>query len=77
MCAPVAKQSHRDANLKAEEGNKQRVLFIRVPPNLAEKIDAVIARYREQRPGFALSQSDVLRDLLYKAVASEEVEIRE
>ena len=41
---------------------------LRLPRELVTGIDELLAREKEQRPGMSISRSDVIRDVLYRAV---------
>ena len=49
-------------------GGLGKVLFIRATPDLLAALDALAEQTRLDRPGLAISRSDVAREILYKGV---------
>ena len=47
-----------------------RVLYIRVRPDLVKKLDAVVRREKKSHLGIAVSRSDVAREILYDGIAT-------
>jgi hypothetical protein len=63
-----------------EEGRRTRQIFVRMPEDLVTALDRYMESMRAKQPGTNLSRSDVIRFLLYKALAlmeeAEEAETR-
>ncbi len=51
---------------KSSEG-LDKVLYVRVSPDLLEALDEMVSEERARHPGRAVSRADVARELLYRA----------
>jgi len=43
-------------------------LYVRMTPDMVEALDEYVARVRASRPGVTFSRSDVVREILLKAI---------
>ncbi len=61
----MSKRRSGGAPRKAPDG-LSKVLYVRVPPDLLDALDAVVERERARHPGRGLSRADIARELLYE-----------
>jgi hypothetical protein len=52
---------------KKDDGKEVQLAF-RVPAELLEAIDAEVEKLRGKQPGMKINRSDVVRQILYKAL---------
>lgn len=43
-------------------------IALRIPETLAEELDKLVRDLQAERPGYNLTRTDLIRDLLYRAV---------
>jgi hypothetical protein len=66
---PPTKKGAAPATKKKSTDNRDGALYLRAGPDLLAELDAIAEELRVERPGNAISRADVVRELLYKAIA--------
>jgi metal-responsive CopG/Arc/MetJ family transcriptional regulator len=53
------------------ENENTAILFVRVPQDLMSGLDDLLDQERKEHPGREVSRSDIVREILYRAVRKE------
>ena len=63
----MGKTKTRGGAPRKAPGGLQKVLYVRVAPELLEALDGLVAKEAKRHPGRVVSRADVARELLYEA----------